>query len=249
MTRQEKLIGGFAIALIVLGLAAYTLIPSLLSGIDSANRNLVGIVINGTGELKMRLGDTANWRTLKEKDPIYSKAYLFTGNQSTAEYLFLDESTITLNENSLVFIDFNGLKASKTDDSLDIDLIDGKMVLDLSEKNNFKKIKVAETTIDVTEQKTKIVIGSDEKLGVDISVYQGGVDISRKDQKINLKSGEKISVSQNEIVKEAVDSELLDELNRLAESDRKRILSELRKDRELTVVFKKVLESMRQFLR
>lgn len=249
MTRQEKLIGGAAIAFIIVGLASYIYIPKLLISLESPDRNLVGIIISGAGELKMRLGDTANWRNLKLKDPVYSQAYLFTGPKSSAKCLFLDESTMTLNENSLAFIDFDALKSRKSNHVIDINLIDGKLVMDLSEKNNVSRIKVDGTTIDVTDKKTKIVIGSDKKLGVDIAVYQGDVDINHDNQNINLKAGEKISVTQNEFEKEPIDEDLLNELNRIADEDRKRITGELRKEREFSAVLKKILESTKEFLK
>ena len=225
-------------------------LPDLMSIINPKDSKFIGLVLKGNGDLRMRFGDSINWRKMKPKDKIYSQTYLFTGPQSSAIYGFLDESTISLGENSLIFMDFafdsEGRRSGDGEDSISLELVDGEMQINLKDKSSVKKIKVEDTMIDISkQQKTVIKLNYEDKKGLDIAVIQGDIDIKQKKLSYKVKQGEKVEIenSDTQPVPEALDEQTMAEIKKLAQEDNKKTIEELKKKRELINIIQSFVEN------
>ena len=107
MNRQEKFIISLSVALLLVAFMAYKIIPEVMSSLRPKGGNFIGMVLESQGEIKMRFGESVNWKPARKKDRIYSKVYLFTGENSSASFAFLDESSLNLGPNSLIYIDLS----------------------------------------------------------------------------------------------------------------------------------------------
>lgn len=200
----------------------------------------------------MRFGDSINWRKMKRKDRIYSQTYLFTGLGSSATYGFLDESSITLGENSLIFMDLNLESAGRSTESeepVSLELVEGQMQINMKDKSAVKKIKVQDTMIDLSkQQKTVIKLNYEKKQGLDIAVIQGDINIKQKKFSYKVKQGEKIGIANNDTVPlpEPIDDQTMEEIKKLAEEDHKKTIEDLKKKRELINIFYAIIDTFKK---
>lgn len=210
-----------------------------MGGLRPQNRNFIGLVINAEGDVRMRFGDSINWLNLTTKDKIYSQTYLFTGKNSSAIYAFLDESSISIGENSLIFMDFitdPTIRTSEEKDSASIavNLVEGKMQINLKEESPVKMIKVDQTLINTGKDSTLIQLNY-EKQGMDISVIEGDINIVQNNTTYNVKPGEKLDIENKDATPEIkrVDQKTMDEIMRIAKEDQKKALKEIIEKRQL----------------
>lgn len=238
MKRQEKLIISYSILIIILGIVSYLYLPDLMTALKSENLNFIGLVLEGEGDLKVRFGDSVNWRSLKKKDLLYSKTYLFTGEKSKGSFGFLDQSTINLGPNSLIYLDFvfeqkekKKTSFSELNKSLAIDLLDGSAQFELKDKSNIKKIIIDNIVVNLSNSTSSIQIKHNKKTGMELSVVEGDVGITSEGNKYDIKAGEKVTVAESSQVEESkvekISSEDLEEMKKLAQKDRALVLDSL----------------------
>jgi hypothetical protein len=249
MNRQEKFIISLSVALLLLAFIAYKIIPEVISSLRPKGGNFIGMVLESNGEIKMRFGESVNWKPARKKDRIYSKVYLFTGENSSASFAFLDESSLNLGPNSLIYIDLALDKKSKVkkDDSnnqLAIELVDGQMQVDLKSNKMIKKLKIDDASIDISKENSIVKLNYNENNGMEVSVMKGNINISTKENNFQVKHGEKIQVSKNEEDSkvEPIPANVLEEMKRMSESDRKAFLEEMQRKRGLAEIAQQIAE-------
>lgn len=222
-------------------------LPDIMGGLKPQNKNFIGLVIQAQGDVRMRFGDSINWLNLTSKDRIYSQTYLFTGKDSSAIYAFLDESSISIGENSLIFMDFvmdpSIRVGDKKDQSIAVNLVEGKMQINLKEDSTLKMIKVDETLINTGKEKTLIQLNY-EKQGMDISVIEGDINIVQNNTSYKVRPGEKLDIESKDAPPEIqkVDQKTMDEIKRIAEEDKKKALKEIIEKRQLGNIINDLLQ-------
>jgi hypothetical protein len=249
MNRQEKFIISLSVALLLVAFMAYKIIPEVISSLRPRGGNFIGMVLESKGEIKMRFGESVNWKPARKKDRIYSRVYLFTGENSSASFAFLDESSLNLGPNSLIYIDLSldQKDKSKKDDSnnqLAIELVDGQMQVDLKSNNMIKKLKIDDASIDISKENSIVKLNYNEKNGMEVSVMKGDINISTKENNFQVKHGEKIQVSKNEEDSkvEPIPADVLEEMKKMSESDRKAFLEEMQRKRGLAEIAQQIAE-------
>ncbi len=221
-----------------------------MTAIKSQSQNFIGLVLEAEGDLKVRFGDSVNWRVLKKKDLLFSKTYLFTGEKSKGSFGFLDQSTINLGPNSLVYLDFvfeqqeTQKISSNSNKSLAVDLLDGSAQFEIKEKSNIKKIVINDVVVNLPSKPSSIQIKHDQQVGMELSVVEGEVGVSSEGNKYDVKAGEKVTVADNSKVEdskvEKISSEELEEMKKLAQKDRALVLESLHRV-QLRQVFHKII--------
>lgn len=224
--------------------------------VNPKDSKFIGLVIKGEGDLRMRFGESINWKKIGNKDKIFTQTYLFTGPNSSATYGFLDESTISLGENSLIFMDFkfnDEGSVVEPDDSVALELVEGEMQINLKDSSAVKKIKVEDAMIDVSkEQRTVIKLNYHEKQGLDVAVIHGNINIQQKNMNYNVKQGEKVGISNTQLaqnaepVPEAIDEKTLEEIKRFAEEDHKKLVEEMKKKRDISNIINSILKALKK---
>lgn len=248
MNRQEKFIISLSVALLLVAFMAYKIIPEVISSLRPKGGNFIGMVLESNGEIKMRFGESVNWKPARKKDRIYSKVYLFTGENSSASFAFLDESSLNLGPNSLIYIDLALDQKSKSKDDpnnqLAIELVDGQMQVDLKSNNMIKKLKIDDASIDISKENSIVKLNYNEKNGMEVSVMKGDINISTKENNFQVKHGEKIQVSKNEedTKVEPIPADVLEEMKKMSESDRKAFLEEMQRKRGLAEIAQQIAE-------
>jgi len=251
MNRQEKFILLLSGALLLLAFFGLLIAPKILHSFRSSSTDFIGMVLEAEGETKMRFGDSVNWKPFIKKDKIYSRVYLFTGNNSSGSFAFLDESVLNLGSNSLVFIDLDlqNIKKKKALDELAIELVDGEMKIDLKSKAIVKNIRVADASINLSDQNSVLKVNYNDQTGMQVSVMKGNVDIATKDSTFKVKHGEKLEISKNEEkqVIEPVPQEIMEEMRRMSEADRRALLEEMQRKRGLSQVAQEFIRFLSNF--
>jgi hypothetical protein len=207
------------------------------------------MVLESKGEIKIRFGESVNWKPARKKDRIYSKVYLFTGDNSSASFAFLDESSLNLGPNSLVYIDLSldqkgKAKEEDQNNQLAIELVDGQMQVDLKSNKMIKKLKIDDASIDISKENSVVKLNYNEKNGMEVSVMKGDINISTKENNFQVKHGEKIQVSKNEEDSkiEPIPADVLEEMKKMSESDRKAFLEEMQRKRGLAEIAQQIAE-------
>lgn len=222
--RQEKLIWKFSLSLILISLLGYFTYPMFVEMSQPTSASFIGYAYKSKGDIRIRQGNSINWVNIGEKDPVYSDTYIFTGKNSSAKFIFLDESTLRLGENSLIHLNFvipeSKIKKRKSDDpkakekdgkaqtanaktaeapteKIKMEFIDGKLDIDLKENSNVDSIKINDTELSVQEGKTKIAISNKDE-NFTMSVIEGDVSMSNSGQGIKVKAGERVQITQGE---------------------------------------------------
>jgi len=245
MNRQEKSIIVFAIS--SLGIAIVMILwvlPNLMQSLESKASQFAGLVLNSSGEVKIRFGDSINWKQLKTSDKVYSNSYLFTGPDSSAGFGFVDESSLSLGPNSLVFIGLIKNKLDKDDSSenLQLELVNGKMQVDLKKLSNIRSLKVADAVIELNRKTSTILLQNDNE-GMQVSVMQGDVKLTSKEGQYDIKSGEKLEVKAGETTEvNPLPPEVIEEMKKLSDEERKLLMEELQKNRNITSVIANILK-------
>jgi|GEM_PF-3781924 len=246
MKKQEKIIISVSLGVFLLVVIVLQLIPYIASSIEEKNSDFIGLVVETKNDAKLRFGDSVSWKKAEKMDRLYSKSYLFTGDDSFMSYALLDGSKISLSSNSLVFLDYSAtdLKKDSTDAPLDIELLNGNVGVNIKEKSKLKKIKVDNTVIDFTDKKTHISLTRSEDKSVEIVVMQGDVNIVKDNKNFQIDSGEKLSISADEKAspeESKVDESTLDEMKRIAAQENWESLEELQKKRNFKFYLEKTL--------
>lgn len=251
MNRQEKFILLLSGAILLLAFLALLIAPKILDSFRSSSTDFIGMVLEAEGETKMRFGDSVNWKPFVKRDKLYSKVYLFTGGNSSGSFAFLDESVLNLGPNSLVFIDldFEDIKNKKDLDELAIELVDGEMKIDLKTKSIIQNIRVADASFNLSDNNSVLKVNYNDQTGMQVSVMKGNVDISTKDSTFKVKHGERLEISKNEQkpVIEPVPPEIMDEMKRMSEADRKALLEEMQRKRGFSSVALEIIKFFSQF--
>jgi hypothetical protein len=248
MNRQEKLILFISAFIILFAGIAYYYLPVIVLNLRPKAGNFIGLAVQIEGDVKMRYGDSVNWKEVKKNERIYTRTYLYTGENSSGFYAFLDKSSISLGQNSLIYLDFtiDEAAAKQGQDSLKIDLVDGKMDIDLKENSKFKQIKVDDAVIDISDQKTRIKLENDEDQGMEISVMQGEIDITKNDKSYNVKPGEKLGVKKQEKPKKSkVSKDMMEEMKKISDEEQARVNEELRKRRQLSYILQEFIDFLK----
>ncbi|PIK15124.1 FecR domain-containing protein [Halobacteriovorax sp. JY17] len=224
MKKQEKLVLYISIFCVVLGILVSIILSELdLTG-NEDNLNYIGTTVETNGEVKIRYGESINWKTLGANDNIYSKSYLFTGDGATGKFVFLDGSIIKLDPNSLIYLDFmfdikDINKNKNLKNSLKIDFVDGEISFDLKEESSVKKIAMNDTTISINKKETMIKLQNDKKTQeMQVSVFEGDVSLNKRNKEFQIKSGEKLKISESkDMDREEISSEVIDSMRESAE--------------------------------
>lgn len=238
--------------LITVATSIYAILPVLMTKFKPDNNKFIGIVVKSQGDLKMRFGNSINWKSAKTNDKIYSQTYLFTGPASSAVYGFIDNSTIKLGENSLIFMDFVASDANRrADDSIALDLVEGQIELNLREKSPLKKIIIEDAVIDITKkQKTIIQLNYQEEAGLDIAVLHGDIDINQKNVSYNIKQGEKVGVtSSGKLTPPELDEQTKEKIRNLSKEDHEKIVNDLKSKRQLSRIFLELLDEFKNVIK
>ncbi len=248
MKLQEKIIIYLSIGLISIATLGYFLLPIILDKLNPPNQHFIGMAVDVKDDVKIRFGDSINWKTLSNNEKIFSNSYLYTGDNSSARFIFLDKSSITLNNNSLVHLNFevprDSLKKDDNNNNLKLDLVDGKAALDIKEDSVIKKVKIQDTEIEVLDGASKLNLENTEEFGVKTAVYSGSANISRQGQKYKVKAGEKVEVSEeNKIEKKPVSEKEMAMMKKIHKEieENKRYLYENRRS------FMTIIEEMVEF--
>ncbi len=250
MNRQEKFIIMLSLGIFLLALLGLRLIPRLLESMKPTNSNYIGMVLEAKGDTKIRFGDSVNWRNALKKDPIYSKAYLFTGENSSGTFAFLDESALSLGPNTLIYIDIvlgedgkpKKQNKSTSKNELVIELVDGEMKIDLKNTSLIKSLKVEDASIGLTEKNSVVKLKYNNMNGMEVSVMKGNINIQTKDRNFNVKHGERLEVlKKDETIRTTpVPTEVMDEMKKMSEIDRRILLEELQRKRGLGQIIQEV---------
>ncbi len=237
MNRQEKFILYPSLILILISIFFYLLLPYLFNVRESGD--FIGLVSEAKGEAKLRLGKTISWMRLQKLSEIYSRSYLFTGENSSLTILFLDESFLKLRANSLIYLDYDVKHKEKKSKGLVLDFVDGEMAVDLKKNSSLKKIKIKDTEIEIMDSEAKIVMSRGfQNKEMALTVLEGDINIKTQDNNLNLRTGQSLKISNKEHRKEEVSKELLDEMKRVLSKNKKRAeLPEYFKDRSLKSFF------------
>ncbi len=246
MNRQEKIILLLSGAILIIALIGLLIAPGILQTLRSSNADFIGMVLEAQGETKMRFGDSVNWKAFVKKDKIFSKVYLFTGPNSSGSFAFLDRSVLNLSENSLVFIDLDpqAIKNRETREDMAIELVDGEMKIDLKSTSLIKSIRIADASIKLSEQNSILKMNYNDLSGMQVSVMKGDVDISTKDNKFKVKHGERLEISKinGKKVIEPVPQEIMEEMLRMSEVDRKALLEEMQRNRGISKITQELID-------
>lgn len=243
--------------MISLATTIYVYLPDLVEIVNPKDSKFIGLVIKGEGDLRMRFGESITWKKISSKDKIYTETYLFTGPNSSATYGFLDESTISLGENSLIYMDFkfnDEGTPSDPDDSVALELVEGEMQINLKNNSVIQKIKVEDAMIDVSkEQRTVIKLNYQDKQGLDVAVIHGNINIKQKNINYNVKQGEKVGISNSQtnstdpaLETQVIDEKTMEEIRRFAEEDHKKIVEEMKKKRDISNIFNAILKALKK---
>jgi len=246
MEKKERLILIISVMIIFLSFIAYLTLPTLFTNFNPPNANFIGIVTDIRGDAKVRYGDSISWRTLNRKDKIYANSNFFTGEASHATFVFKDKSTLTLDSNSLVFLNFAPVSTGTEGNPIDMELVEGKLDIDLKKKSNFHKIKIDDATIDITKDMTKIKLSTSAASKVEVSVLKGEVEMAQKGRKYTVKSGQVLGISKLDLLKrDEVDPSLIDEIT-VIDEDGTNYLEETQKNRSFSHIFQGVIQTFRK---
>lgn len=261
MLKPEKIIIYISIALFTLSVYLYSKeIKNLEQEEEKANRNFIGVVVDSTGDTKIRFGDSISWKKLAQKSRIYTGAYLYTGKDSSIKVALLDHSSINLEENALIFIDslpniqkVQRLKEQRLD-PLQLKYYGGVALIETTENSAIKKIETKTEKIELNKKKTNLKIEEVEsetkkEKTRSISVISGNVSLTRSaggagggSKKKSLGAGQKSSGEQ--ILASEVAEDIDREMKRVDEEEEKRRkVFEDFKDRHSFAVFYKRLKS------
>jgi hypothetical protein len=235
MNRQEKTIIIISTTTLSVALIVTLLLPRIFNILDPMSGQFAGLVLKSQGDVRIRFGDSINWKKLSSQDKVYSNSYLFTGKESSANFGFVDESTLNLGANSLVYIGLiqNKLEKSKID-HMQIELVNGKMQMDLKQVSKIQSIKIADAVIELNKNSSIIRLENTQD-SMEVSIMQGEVKLTSRDGTYNVKSGEKLEVKSGESSKVSpLSPELIQEMKRLSAEDRKLMLAEYQKGRNIS---------------
>ncbi|MEE3080295.1 MAG: FecR domain-containing protein [Bdellovibrionota bacterium] len=171
LSKTDLIIIIFSCLLIVVG--AWNLInfEDHLESIE--NLKAIAKINRITDNPQRRISGTLAWGQVKNKDEIYRGDEILTDENSKAEVEFLNNTKLTIPENSLVKIDVD-------DDTFNIDVIKGIVDLDVKKANQkiVLKTKTKEYVIN-TKQKTKLSIQSNGD-DLDIKSKKGSINLTKK---------------------------------------------------------------------
>lgn len=235
MEKREKLVLFFSLSVMSLAAIIFLALPRILDSFKPHNPNFIGLSTHSQGDVKIKFGDSLTWRKLDKKGKIYSRSYLFTGPNSTSSLAFLDKSTIKLDPNSLVSLNFDIVPGEEdvtlTEEglpALKIGVLEGKVGLQLKPNSQVKKIEMEQSVLKLGNEATSLLLESGD--GDKVAVLAGGVTMRSRGETYQLKTGEKLGVQGDEVKKEEVPDELLQEMKRIAmENDRQAFEEEKRK--------------------
>lgn len=246
MKLQEKMIIFSSLALIVLALGFYQMVPDLMLSLKLNNSNFIGVLLKADGDVRVRLGDTISWKKIGFKDIIYSNSYLFTGEGSSATIVLLDQTSIEVSPNSMLFINYD-----KTEKPLDqkppkykplaLELHEGKAKLDAVKDSALKKLKMQESEIKLNSAATLVL--DDEGSEANLLVAEGEIEISNAGGVQEVKAGEKAILEKEDKKPEVgvLSKEELDLYKKNAEKEHAKIVEELKLKRDFRNIFLEIV--------
>jgi hypothetical protein len=165
--------------------------------LQTQSNETIGVAYDVKGKVLYRDSQSLDWFEMGHDSPIHSKQFLFTNEESRAEYVFLDDSIVIQNSDTLLFVNSKfdllgtlyqretGKKAkiSKGASSLEMELVEGEVLVSMSKTGKLRSIKTNLGTIapETEEFSEFIVVNKKGELSVD--VIKGQVNVT--DAKVN----------------------------------------------------------------
>ncbi|HXH76827.1 MAG TPA: hypothetical protein VNJ08_17795 [Bacteriovoracaceae bacterium] len=237
MEKREKLILFFSMLIIVVAAIVFLSLPRVLNSLRPHNPNYIGLATQIEGDVKVRFGNSLSWRKLEKRERIYSHSFLFTGPNSTSSFAFLDKSTIKLDANSLVSLNFDVENSDGTVDKtpaglpvLRIGVLEGKVDMKLLKGSQVRRIDMDQSYMNVSHTPAMFMLENSE--GDNVSVLDGGLTLKSKGETYDVPAGSKLEVKGDMAKKEMVPQKMLDEMLRIALENDKRAFEEEKKKRE-----------------
>lgn len=245
MNRQEKTIILFSSLFLTVAVIATLLLPDVFNSIAPSGGQFAGLVLKSKGDIRIRFGESINWKKLTAKDKIYSNSYLFTGEDSSANFGFIDESSLSLGSNSLVYVGLINNKLEKSqNENLQLELVNGSVQVDLKKLSQIQSIKVADAVIKLNKKSSTIRLQNNPD-SMEVSIMQGDVQLTSKEGEYNIKSGEKLEIKSGEKSQVAkMSPELIKEMKKLSDEDRKMLMDEFQKNRNISSLIANLLERL-----
>lgn len=166
--------------------------------LQTQSNETIGVAFDVKGKVLYRDSQSLDWFEMGNDSPIHSKQFLFTNEESSAEYVFLDDSIVVQNAETLLFLNSKfdllgtlyeqktGKKASNKKagpTSLELELVEGEVLVSMSKTGKLRSIKTELGTIspETEELSEFIVVNKEEELSID--VIKGQVNVT--DSKLN----------------------------------------------------------------
>lgn len=231
MEKKEKVVFVFSVFLVAFAVLLYNFIPSTMN-FRTSEEDYIGLMTFSKGDVQIRYAESINWKKLQKNDRVYGNSYLFTGPGATGSYVFVDQSRLSLEENSLVYLDFpEGMEEKKT---YNIDLLDGNIKLVFA-KDSKASVRVNDKVVKPGKEETKLLLEGGGKL--ELMVFEGEADILNEEDalNVNVKTGEKLRMagSGSAYEKGVISGDLVTEMDEFEEYDQAEFI-ELQKKRQLT---------------
>lgn len=198
----------------------YRELPSFF---DSASTDKIGKVIglatNVKGHVRVRFGESISWKQVELNERIYGDSYLFSGEGSQADFIFVDESSLKLDQNSMVYLDKSTYnpEQDKRSESMNLDFVNGQIDIKINNETMINSIKVNNSVINLKEGQAHFRIinhKQDEKF--DVSVLNGSVDLKERGKSFKVISGEKLQISKDKAPEKGkISKELREKLAKL----------------------------------
>ena len=252
MIKQERFVFITSISILLFSIIGHFFTSYIYDSRGEKHSNFIGIVTELSGNSKVRYVDDITWRDMSKSQKVYSYSYIYSGPDSKVTLAFLDQSSIAMGPNSLIFLNFRIHINSNQDqlNDLSLDVVKGKVDVDLREKSNIKDIKINDVILVTNDLETQISIEASGKKGMNVSLLKGEVDIKSNDENFKIKSGEKIEVTKNKNpVKEKISQKILDKMKKIYQTEQERIRDDIRKKRSISYISKEIVKDVSSMFR
>lgn len=186
---------GAIFALLMLSYLLYD--DSILFEKISRNDKPIGTILKAQNDVRRKSSNNFVWLPGTQKDELYNRDSIFTGDQSQA--------TITLNDGSLIQIQENSL--------VNLNMLNGEMQLDLhfgqfSGNVTPLRLKSCNEEYVIDGANSKFEINRSENCGLDVKVISGDVQIKSKKGNQAVKQNESLKISKSGAEKSTVESSI-----------------------------------------
>lgn len=163
---EKSIFGGAVLLLLVCSYFLYD--DSLLFSSQSRSKNeLIGSVSDSYNDVRRKNSDNFSWLPASQKDQVYQKDSIFTGDQSKAVIKLKDGSLIEIQPNSLITLNLK-------DGQMNLDLRYGNMVGELTAGSNITvKSGKEEFKLNGDGSKARIEFAKGRTGNVDLTLLSG----------------------------------------------------------------------------